>query len=101
MNEVRDSKKQTPILSINNIIITMYPTVSCCSWRAADCSQNNRAPIDWYVTLIYVDLHGYIQTSSKFIPPFKENIALSWKEWKQQFELYFVISQDFREESRL
>ena len=56
MNETLDTKKQTPILSINNIIMTIYPTVSCRSWRAADCSQNNRMPVDRYVTPIYVDL---------------------------------------------
>ena len=54
MNESQDTKKQTPILLINNIIMTIYPTVSCRSWRAADCSQNNRVPVDRYVTPIYV-----------------------------------------------
>ena len=53
MNETRNTKKQTPILSINNIIMSIYPTVS---WRAADCSQNNRVPVDRYVTPIYVYL---------------------------------------------
>ena len=56
MNETRDSKKQTPILSINNIIMTIYPTVSCDSWRVADCSQNNRVLVDRFATPIYVDL---------------------------------------------
>ena len=36
--------------------MTIHPTVSCRSWRAADCSQNNRVPVDRYVTPIYVDL---------------------------------------------
>ena len=58
MNETQDTKKQTPILSINNLIITIYPTVSCRSWRAVDYSQNNRVLVDRYVTPIYVDL-GY------------------------------------------
>ena len=34
MNETRDTKKQTPILSNNNIIMKI--------WRAVDCSRNNR-----------------------------------------------------------
>ena len=42
-------------------------TVSCRSWRAADCSQNNRVPVDRYVTPIYVDqkntLSGNFQKS--------------------------------------
>ena len=58
MNESQDTKKQTPILLINNIIMTIYPTVACRSWRAADCSQNNRVPVDRYVTPIYVDLRA-------------------------------------------
>ena len=56
MSETRNTKKQTPILWINNIIMTIYPTRFCRSWRVADCSQNNRAPVDRYVTLIYEDL---------------------------------------------
>ena len=60
MNETRDTRKQTPILSINNIIMTIYPAVPCSSWRAADRSQNNGVPVDWYVTPIYVDLGVYV-----------------------------------------
>ena len=56
MNEIQDTKKQTPILSINNIKMTRYTTASCHSWRTADCSQNNRVPVDRYVTPIYVTI---------------------------------------------
>ena len=44
--------------------MTIYPTVSCRSWRAADCSQNNRLPVDRYVTPIYVDLGQCITVST-------------------------------------
>ena len=36
--------------------MAIYTAVSCNSWRESDCSQNNRVPVDRYVTPIYVDL---------------------------------------------
>ena len=53
-------KAQTPILSINIIIMTIQAAFSCRSWQAADCSQNNSVPVDWNVTMVtlnYVDLN--------------------------------------------
>ena len=37
-------------------MMTLYPVVSCCSPRAADCSQTIRVPVNRYVHVYNIDL---------------------------------------------